>query len=80
MGLTSQLNRKYRVLIALGCFPTCYLCGQPIKKQNEVSQDHVIPKSKSGKTIEANLCVTHKYCNAHKGSMTVQQWFDRQRS
>jgi len=79
MGLTSHLNRHYRILIKQGRFPICYLCGKPIKKQNEVSQDHLIPKALSGKTVEENLCICHKLCNNKKGMMTVQQWFDRQR-
>lgn len=76
MGLTSQLNRKYRALIAIGRFPICYLCGKPIKKQNEVSQDHLICKSAGGQTVEENLSITHKLCNNRRGSLTVQQWFD----
>ena len=79
MGLTSQLNRKYRAMIARGVYPVCYLCGQKITKQNEVSQDHCLAKSIGGQTIEANLVVSHARCNSLKGSMTLQQWFDRQR-
>ena len=78
-GLVSALNRKYRKQIHDGNFPVCYLCGKPITKQNEVSQDHIIPIAIQGRTTSANLCVTHKICNNHKGCMTVQQWFDRQR-
>ena len=80
MGLTSQLNRKYRSLIARGIYPVCYLCNKPITKQNEVSQDHCLAKSQGGLTIEANLIVSHVRCNNLKGSMTLQQWFDRQRN
>lgn len=76
MGLTSQLNRKYRALIAIKQYPICYLCGQPIKKQNEVSQDHLIPKALGGETIEPNLICSHKLCNNRKGMMTLQQWYD----
>ena len=79
MGLTSQLNRKYRALIAIKQYPICYLCGQPIKKQNEVSQDHLICKSAGGITSPENLSVAHKICNNKRGCLTVQEWFDRQR-
>lgn len=79
MGLTSQLNRKYRALIARGIYPVCYLCGKQIKKQNEVSQDHLIPKALGGETIEPNLICSHKLCNNKKGCLTVQEWFNRQR-
>lgn len=80
MGLASQLNKHYRALIRQGKYPVCYLCGRLILKQSEVSQDHAIAKSMGGQTIEANLVVSHKKCNNDKGSMTLQQWFDRQRS
>lgn len=76
MGLTSQLNRKYRALIARGIYPVCYLCGEKITKQNQVSQDHLTPKALGGETTEANLICSHKSCNNLKGMMTVQQWFD----
>ena len=79
MGLTSQLNRKYRAFIARGIYPVCYLCGKKITKQNEVSQDHLIPKALGGETVEPNLICSHKLCNNKKGSLTVQEWFDRQR-
>lgn len=79
MGLASQLNRHYKALIHQGKYPICYLCGRPIMKQSEVSQDHAIAKSKGGQTIEANLIVSHVRCNNDKGSLTLQQWFDRQR-
>lgn len=80
MGLASQLNRKYRAMIKQGIYPICYLCGHFITKQNEVSQDHAIAKSLGGQTTEPNLIVSHKHCNSLKGSMTLQQWFDRQHS
>lgn len=78
MGLTSQQNRYYRALIRQGNYPLCYLCGLPIKKQSEVSSDHIIPKALGGKTTPANIACTHRVCNSKKGSMTVQQWFDLQ--
>lgn len=66
-------------MIASGIYPVCYLCGKPIKKQSEVSQDHCIARSSGGPTIESNLVVSHSRCNSLKGSMTLKQWFDRQR-
>ena len=78
MGLTSELNRKYRALIRLGRFPICYLCGQEIRNPNEVSQDHTIPKSMGGQTREENLVVAHRVCNSKKGCMTISEWFSLQ--
>ena len=75
MGLTSQLNRKYRALIARGIYPVCYLCGEKITKQNQVSQDHIIPFCISHRTEEDNLAPVHRVCNSKKGCMTVAEWF-----
>lgn len=79
MGLTSQLNRKYRALIARGIYPVCYLCGQLITKQNDVSQDHLVAKSVKNITIPENLVCVHRACNSKRGCISVQEWFDRQR-
>lgn len=79
MGLTSQLNSKYKRQINDGKFPICYLCGQRITRIQDVTQDHILPKALGGQTVPANLVVSHKDCNNKKGSLTVQEWFDRQR-
>lgn len=76
MGLTSQLNRRYRAMIARGEYPVCYLCGEKITKQNQISQDHLIPKALGGQTIEPNLVCSHKICNSKKGCLTVAQFFE----
>lgn len=76
MGLTSQLNRRYRAMIARGEYPVCYLCGEKITKQNQISQDHLIPKALGGQTIEPNLVCSHKICNSQKGCLTVAQFFE----
>ena len=76
MGLTSQLNRRYRAMIARGEYPVCYLCGEKITRQNQISQDHLIPKALGGQTIEPNLVCSHKICNSKKGCLTVAQFFE----
>lgn len=67
MGAGS-LNRKYREEIRKGNYPTCYLCRKPITKENEVSQDHLLPKSLGGETIPENLAVCHAKCNQRRGT------------
>lgn len=51
------------------CF--CILCGHLITSQNDLSTDHLIPKSKGGTTTEDNLGPAHKICNSFKGSMDL---------
>ena len=66
MGV-SRLNRMYRQQIREGNYPTCYLCKQPITKESEVSQDHLLPKSLGGTSSPKNLVVAHKFCNSKRG-------------
>ena len=61
------LNKTYRQQIKNSKFPICYLCKQPIKKQSEVSQDHLMPKALGGETNTKNLAVAHKRCNSRRG-------------
>ena len=46
---------------------TCYLCGQPVPR-TEISIDHIIPLTLGGSHTPANLGLTHRSCNARKGS------------
>lgn len=63
----ARLNRIYRQQIRDGKYPICYLCKRPIKKEGDVSQDHLLPKSLGGKTEPENLAVVHKVCNSRRG-------------
>ena len=41
----------------------CWLCGQLILKESEISVDHAIPQSKGGTNVETNLQPAHILCN-----------------
>ena len=43
---------------------TCYLCGEPLA--DPVEFDHVIPLSRGGHHLLANICPVHKHCNRVK--------------
>jgi 5-methylcytosine-specific restriction endonuclease McrA len=45
----------------------CYLCGDAVTF-NEMTIDHVIPKSRGGKNNIENLRPTHYKCNFEKGN------------
>ena len=62
--------------IKKGVFPICYLCGKPITEVKDLSQDHVVSRSKHGKTVDSNILPAHKICNSRKSSMSVVEWFD----
>lgn len=44
----------------------CAYCGKIIINPENLTVDHIIPRSKGGKTIEKNLCIACKKCNEDK--------------
>lgn len=47
----------------------CWLCGQLILKESEISVDHVIPRSHGGTNAEMNLQPAHILCNNIRDTM-----------
>lgn len=47
-------------------FPTCYLCGEPIKHARELHLDHVVAIVLGGKDCFTNIACTHQLCNLRK--------------
>lgn len=56
----------------------CWYCARPLTR-DETTVDHVIPKSKGGKTQDGNLVCCCYACNQRKASLTLEefraQWF-----
>jgi 5-methylcytosine-specific restriction endonuclease McrA len=48
---------------------TCQYCGS----KDFLTMDHVIPKSRQGRTSWDNLVTACKYCNSKKGYMTPEE-------
>lgn len=65
--------------IEQGIYPVCYLCSKLITSVYDLSQDHIIPRSKAGKTTASNLMPTHRVCNHRKGSRTPEEWYELKR-
>lgn len=49
---------------------TCQYCGD---RNHPLTVDHIIPKSRGGKTSWANIVVACKSCNLKKGSRTASE-------
>lgn len=49
----------------------CAGCGKPIETFEEASLDHIIPRSKGGRTRLCNLQLMHMRCNSKKSSKIV---------
>lgn len=52
---------------------TCQYCGKILKNPKERTIDHIIPKSKGGKTIWTNVVLCCKKCNIKKGDKTPEE-------
>ena len=50
----------------------CQYCRQPFQTQ-ELTFDHVVPRSYGGKTTWENICTACSPCNARKGNKTLRQ-------
>lgn len=57
---------------------TCRGCGKEINTFDDASLDHIIPRSKGGRTRLANLQLMHKGCNSKKSSNITTRLSHRQ--
>jgi 5-methylcytosine-specific restriction endonuclease McrA len=51
---------------------TCYMCGRKLPFE-EITLEHVIPRSRGGETVESNLKVACEPCNNRKGNRLVEE-------
>lgn len=51
----------------------CGICGEQINSIDEMHVDHIIPLSRGGKDILANLQLTHARCNMDKGNTLFEE-------
>lgn len=72
----SQLKQLFRILIAVGQFPVCPACHQPITDIDEFTWDHIYPRAKGGSDNLSNLQPMHRVCNEQKGSKIQKEYFD----
>jgi 5-methylcytosine-specific restriction endonuclease McrA len=54
----------------------CKYCGIEETKEIKLTQDHVIPLSRGGKHMLANIVPACKSCNSRKGTKTIKEWND----
>ncbi|MCD6548894.1 MAG: HNH endonuclease [Thermodesulfobacterium sp.] len=51
----------------------CQYCGKHLKNPKDRTIDHVIPKSRGGKTVWTNVVLCCKKCNLKKGDRTPEE-------
>ncbi len=52
---------------------TCQYCGKLLKNPKDRTIDHIIPKSRGGKTVWNNVVLCCKKCNLKKGNKTPEE-------
>lgn len=52
---------------------TCQYCGKSVKNPKDRTIDHVIPRSRGGKTVWDNVVLCCRKCNLRKGDRTPEE-------
>lgn len=52
----------------------CAYCGKGFQNLNQITLDHIQPKSEGGSSRKANLNLACRACNEAKGSMSVEEF------
>ena len=47
-------------------FLRCYCCGKPMAASDR-TLEHIVPRSRGGKTTLSNLALSHSTCNERRG-------------
>ncbi|MBX7056913.1 MAG: HNH endonuclease [Leptospirales bacterium] len=62
----------WRKKIAAG---ECYYCGRHFAP-SELTMDHIVPLSRGGRSVKANLAACCKDCNNRKKNLLPVEWAD----
>jgi len=52
---------------------TCQYCGKSVKNPKDRTIDHIIPRSRGGKTVWENVVLCCRKCNLRKGDRTPEE-------
>lgn len=55
----------------------CWYCGKEVASRDELTADHIFPRSKGGDNSQDNLVLVCKECNSSKGNRDVLEWYMR---
>jgi hypothetical protein len=74
---TFTYSNEIKTLFKKGLLPTVKVdaMGNRLTKKN-VTLDHIIPRSKGGKSVTGNYMLAEKKFNNDRGSDPIKQWID----
>ncbi len=52
---------------------TCQYCGKSVKNPKDRTIDHILPRSRGGKTVWENVVLCCRKCNLRKGDRTPEE-------
>jgi 5-methylcytosine-specific restriction endonuclease McrA len=71
--MAANIKPQTRLNIYLDGNKECFYCGRKVKWE-EFTIDHVVPRSKGGKSIRNNYVCCCTDCNSIKGDMPIEQF------
>ena len=70
--------RRWKKLYGLQATFLCPYCLKQIPL-SEATRDHIVPRSRGGKTEPDNIVLCCKYDNARKGALTAEEYAEWKR-
>lgn len=64
----SKIRKRYQADIQKRGSLQCALCGELITNPDDVTVDHIIPKSMGGRESVFNFQPAHRKCNTDRGN------------
>jgi hypothetical protein len=58
----------------------CWYCGKEVASRDELTADHIFPRSKGGDSSLDNLVLVCKSCNSSKNNMDLLEWYFERRN
>jgi 5-methylcytosine-specific restriction endonuclease McrA len=69
---SKKKNKIIALLLRDGC--SCPYCGVKFETIEDITLDHVVPKSLGGSNSNKNLLLSCQECNGKKGNMLLTQF------